>query len=246
MSNSNKYTLKHLNSIQSNGIIWKMVFDDEQNQVAWECRTTQKELFIYLLDFKTNKLLLNNYLITDGWSFSLDKIKDNCLYFSNYDQEFSPVKKGIIALNSINKQIIWQNFSVAVEQYTNQGVLVYDVRIFPRKYFLLDFKTGEKIKSEHFSSNSIQNKIFIPDNLFHEDILQESDLLNFNNLEFKSFYKQEENIINQNLTISNDKDIIFEDVLNKAIQKKLVQPFVIWQSKLLYIKNKSEFVSYLV
>jgi hypothetical protein len=246
MSNSNKYTLKHLNSIQSNGIIWKMVFDDEQNQVAWECRTKEKELFIYLLDFKTNKLLLNNYLIADGWNFSLDIIKNNKLYFSNYEQEFSPIKKGIIAFDIKNKSISWQNFTWAVDKYTDEGVLVYDARIFPKKFLLIDFNNGELLKSKKDSHHPLGNKILIAKNLQHEDILEETDLLNFNDLEFKSYYKKSGKELNQNIIVSKNNVVVFEDILNTAIQKKHIQPFVVWQNKLLYIKNKSEFVSYLV
>jgi hypothetical protein len=246
MSNSNKYTLKHLHSIQTKGIIWKMVFDDHLHQIAWECRTEEKELFIYVLDFESGKLLIDQFFIPDGWGFSLDLIKNNRLFFSNYEQEFSPVKKGIVAFDIADKSIIWQNFTSAVEKYTENGILVYDARIFPRKFLLANFEDGTSIKPEKDFYKTLDNQVLIPENIFSSDILEEIDLLNFNGLEFKSSYKKSDNKINQYLKVSKNETLVYEDILNTTIQNKQIQPFVIWQNILLYIKNKSEFVSYLV
>ena len=246
MSNSNKYTLKHLHSIQTKGIIWKMVFDSDHQQIAWECRTTKKELIVYVLDFKTNKLILDAYLINDGWGFSLDLIKDQHLYFSNYEQEFSPVKKGVIAFSIQDKSIVWQNYTSAVEKYTEEGILVYHARIFPRKFLLLNYKDGILNKNQEITNTDLKNEILVPNNFYNDEILEETDSLNFKELLFKSFYIKNENDLNQIINIYKKEELIFEDLLNASIQNKHFQPFVIWQNKLLYIKNKSEFVSYLV
>jgi hypothetical protein len=246
MTNSNKYTLKHLHSIQTKGIIWKMAFDDHNQQIAWECRTDKKELFIYVLDFNSGKLLIEQFLMEDGWGFSLDLIRNNHLYFSNYEQEFSPVKKGIIAFHINSKSIVWQNYTSAVEKYTKEGILVYDARIFPRKFLVANYNDGILSKTQDIIDTDLKNEILVPKNNYHDEILEETDLLNFKDLTFKSVYKKSNNEMNQILRVSKKDDLIFEDILNTSIQNKHIQPFVIWRNKLLYIKNKSEFVSYLV
>ena len=68
----------------------------------------------------------------------------------------------------------------------------------------------------------------------------------YKDLEISSGYKLQGNQFDQYIIITKDDKILFEDIINQTITKKSFDTFFIWQSKLIYIKNKSEIVSYLV
>lgn len=247
---SSKYTAKHLHSPKPNQIIWKIILDDDNETMAWESRTNDKKVFFNAYDFKEDKYLLQDFYLEEDWLLNIQRVKDQILYLTGFESEFSPVQKGIIALDLKSKKMMWQNFSVALHQFTQQGLVVFDPRVNPRKYKLLDSENGGLIKAvfmeEFYLLKSLKNELILPQIIDENTDWETKHQLIYKDLEILSGYKPQENYFDQYLIIKKNNEVVFEDIINQAIQKKSFDTFFVWQNKLIFIKNKSEIVSYLV
>lgn len=245
-----KDTPKLLFSAKSNGIIWKIKLDDACEQLAFEVRTTNKQVSFYAYDFKNHKELVNDYTFEENWLLGLDHLQNGMAFFHGYESEFSPVHKGIIAFDFISKKIIWQNFSVAVQLYSTDGIIVFDAKVFPRKYELLNPINGQKIKAlslEELSFyNSFSNQILLPELNQSPDILDTCFTLKHQNIRIKSSYQLSTNKTQQIIKVLKNDELCFSEILNEDIQKIGADAFMLWLGKLIYIKNKSEILTYLV
>lgn len=246
----NKDTPKLLYSYQTGGIIWKIALDDAQQIIAWENRSENKQVSFYAYDFKNNKQLLANYIFEEKWLLALSKVFNGILYLNGFESEFSPINKGIIAYHLADKKILWQNFSVSIQEFTSEGIVVFNPKSFPKKFQLLDLESGKSIRNLDYEMlkliPNIQNNLFLPN--FFNGVTNWEDyyLLIINGLEIKSFYEKTKDAYNHCLEIKKGREIIFSKILDLNIQKMSFDSFFVWQQKLIYIKNKSEIVSYLV
>lgn len=231
-------------------MIWKIKLDDATQTLAWENRTLDKKVSFCAYSFLTHTHLLHNFKFEEDWLLGLDFIDDGVAYFHGFENEFSPVHKGIIALHLKENKILWQNFSVSVQQFSKEGVIVFDAKIFPRAFQLLDFKSGEvksKLQLEDlYQAQTISNQIFLPQLIASTEIWDTQHQLIYHDLKIISVYKNEAGKTNQYLQVYKNEALLFEDLLNTDIQKLSIDTFFVWLGKLVYIKNKSEIVSYLV
>lgn len=245
-----KDTPKLLLLEKTNGIIWKIKLDDEFQQLAFEVRTFDKKVSFFIFDFKHNQYLLKEYSFDERWLLGLDYLQNGIAYFYGFESEHSPVHKGIIAFDLFTKKIVWQNFSIAVHEYVDAGIIVFDPKLFPRKYELIHRGNGQKLKpiavSELNHYINKQGSIFFPQTQQGDDIWKDESVLIYKDLTIKSSYIKDANKINQIIEIYQNNEIYFSDILNEDIQKQGADAFMIWSDKLIYIKNKSEILTYLV
>lgn len=235
---------------KTEGIIWKVKLDDATETIIWENRTLEKKVSFYAYDFLNQTYLIKHFSFEEDWLLGLDFIFNGIAYFHGFESEYSPVHKGIIAYDLKQNQIIWQNFSVSVQQYSLDGVIVFDPKVFPRAFQLMDLKTGNFISKQSLESvyqtPSINNQIIVPKLIEDQNLWNSTHVLLYKDLKIVALYKIEENITNQYLQIYKKDTLLFEDLLNQDIQKIGIDTFFLWLNKLIYIRNKSEILSYLV
>lgn len=246
----NKDTPKLLYSTQSDGIVWKLAMDDSSEILVWENRTLDKKVSFSAYDFKHQKALLHHFCFDEEWLLGLSHAKDGILYLHGYESESSPVQRGIIAFELISKKIIWQNFRVSFHDFFEDGIAVFDTRVSPRKYQLLDFKTGsiiQKINPEDLNHFQIDfPQIQIPEIVSSTHIWDTQHRLKIKDLDFLVSYVTADQKQHQRLEIYKNHELIFSDYLNTDIQKLSFDTFLLWQNRLIYVRNKREIVSYLV
>ncbi|HEX7367282.1 MAG TPA: DUF4905 domain-containing protein [Pelobium sp.] len=247
---TNKDTLKLAHSAKCEGIIWKIILDENGDIIVWECRTQDKKVFFYAYDFKNEKTLLHNFKFDDSWELSINTVKNGILYFNGHESDFSPVQKGLLAFDLQSQKIIWQNFSISAQIFTASGIIVFDTKILPRKYKLLDFNTGALLNDVETKDLTILiplgNKIFLPTITGGKDMLNTRYQLIIKDLAISSWYQQNNGANDQYLKVEKNGEILLEEIINLQIQKMSFDTFFVWHNRLVYIKNKTEIVSYFV
>ncbi len=246
----NKDTVKPAYSAECDGIIWKIVLDEQQDILVWECRTFDKTVSFYAYDFKQKKLLLENFPMEESWNLTISHAIDGILYLQGYESEFSPVHKGLIAFDLNKKQTLWQDFSIGVQQFAKEGIIVYDSRIIPRKYKLIDLNAGEFIEHIAMSDlnkySSLENTLVTPKLIEADDMENTRYTLCYNDLEILSYYQAKPSGLDQLISIHKGGKEVFHEILNTDIQKLSFDTFFVWHSKLVFVRNKSEIVTYFV
>jgi hypothetical protein len=166
------------------------------------------------------------------------------------ESENLPTFKGIIAFNLYTQKIQWENYSIALQQQVQEGILVFNPKIFPRNFELLNPVNGQiisKINSKEFSTlGVIYRNILLPEVINIDTESSSVNLLNHNGLTIKSQLETHEGILKNSISIIKENQPMFKDYLNSNIQKPAFDTFFVWQDRLVYIKNKSEIVTYLV
>lgn len=246
----NKDTPKLLYSAQSDSIIWKLKLDDEAEIMIWESRSLDKKVTFSAYDFKNEVVLLNQFQFEEAWLLGLVYIKNGFAYFHGYESEFSPVQKGVLAFNLFTQKIMWQNFSISIQEFYREGVAVFDSRVSPRKYQLLDLETGEFIQKINIKDLAYFKidfpKIQTPEIVESTLIWETQHRLKAKGLDFLVRYVKHEDKYHQLLEIYKEKEVLFSDYLNTDIQKLSFDTFLLWHNRLIYLRNKREIVGYLV
>ncbi len=247
---TNKDTLKLAYSRKSKGIIWKIVLDETQGIIVWESRTMDKQVWFYAYDIENKKTLLDAYNFGTDWNLSINTVIDGTLYLNGYESEFSPVQKGLVAFDLNTKEMLWQNFSIGAHIFTEEGIVVFDSKMLPRKYRIINYTDSSVVKELETKEVStfvgLQNSCIFP--TFHEDttIINTYQQLNYNNLKISAYYVKSGNAFDQYIKVENNGELLIDEIINSQIQKIGFDTFFVWHKHLFYIRNKAEIVSYLV
>lgn len=245
-----KDTLKHLFSHKIKGIIWKIILDDEHQIMAIESRTKEKEVYFYAYDFINKQFLIEDKTFEEKWHLGLSTVHKGILYLHGFENEHSPTQKQILAFDLISNKLLWENYSHTAEGCYEEGIVAFNSRVLPKRLELLNKANGIFIKNispeELITFRPIINDIKLPEDHFELDLWNSSQTLDYKDLQLKSFYQQKENKIDHVLTVHQNGNLIFTDYLNHDIQKLMQDTFFVWTEKLVYIRNKSEIVSYLL
>ncbi len=247
---SNKDTLKLAHSVQCEGIIWKIILDENNEIIVWECRTEDKKVSFYAYDIKNQCTLLNNFKFDDDWELSVNTVNNGILYLNGHESDFSPVQKGLLAFDLKTQKVLWQNFSISAQLFTKEGIIVFDTRILPRKYRMINDKDGSALNGidvqDLVHSKALTNDIILPTMTEAKDIINTSYQLTYNALSISSYYQQKDKAIDQYIKVEKDGEILLDEIINNQIHKMSFDTFFVWHKHLFYIKNKTEIVSYFV
>lgn len=245
-----KDTLKHLFSEKIKGIIWKIVLDDKNELLFIESRTADKEVFFYVYDFLSDKFLVKEKTFEGNWFTAISGAYEGIAYFHGLENEFSPARKGLLAYDVYQNKVLWENYNYSLEYISQNGLIVFNQRIHPKKFELLDNTSGmliKKLNQDDLNNHiPVTNQIAIPQMKLGDKITDVTQTLSIEKNTFKTLYKSENNKFNQYICVFSDDVLIFEDCLNTDIQKIASDTFFVWLNRLIYIRDKSEIVSYLV
>src|SRR5690606_18345480 len=218
-----KATLKHLFSHTVKGFIWNIVMDDEQKIMVIESRSKEKEVYFYAYDFINYKFLVKDKAFAEKWHLGISNVSKGILFLHGFENEHSPTQKQIIAFDLANDSILWENYTHTTESIFKDGIVAFNSRILPKRQELLDKESGAVIKpvsQEELSSfQPLINDIKLPVDYFEEDLWNSTQVLNYKDLQLKSFYQQKDHEKDHVLTVHQNNDLIFTDYLNNDIQK---------------------------
>lgn len=245
----NKDTLKPLLNQKIEGIIWKIVLDDEQNCLALESRTLAKQVIFSVYDFNKQTFLILNYAFEESWQLGLLAVHEHKLVLHGFENEFAPTPKNILVFDLAQQKLSWQNYSHTAQAVYKEGIMAYNARIMPRKLELLDLNTGSSLGyvKTNEALKQLQNQIILPENKLAENIWETAQQLIYKDLFIRSLYLKNNSSYTQIIEVyDKENNILLSDILSDDIQKLAEDTFFVWLGKLVYIRNKSEIVSYLL
>ena len=226
---------------------------DALNDVLFaEIRNSKdKTVSFSAVDLKTGEIYFDNLAAPERWLTGIETTWDGVLLIHYYQSENGPVHKGLMAIYAFSGQTLWTNFSYSFDHLTNKGPVIYDSRIQPRKLFLADIKTGTATRIyEPYIDPEPANYIEAPQQLPADEVLAGLAIphpyanwvhyLEYNNFRIVSLHALKAGTLVQMLYIFDGDDLLFEDLLNTAIQKIQPEAFILHKNCLIYIKNKTE------
>jgi hypothetical protein len=236
---------------QFNGAIWRMEIDKLSDTLFVEIRNNDdKQVSFSAIDLKTGDVNFKGFTTPERWLTGIETAYNGVFLIHNYQSETGPVHKGLVAIDAKTAQILWSNYNYAFDHLSASGPVIYDLRIQPRKLFLVDVKTGATTRFDPSSVyQEMQNNIVVPEltdaalsllqNMSTQPFGNMVYYLDYNKLRIVSLHALYENKLTQSLYIMDGDVKIYEDLLNIDIQKIQPEAFIMHKNRLIYIKNKS-------
>ncbi|MDO3642932.1 DUF4905 domain-containing protein [Mucilaginibacter sp. L3T2-6] len=232
--------------------VWRMEIDGLNDILFAEIRNNEdKSVSFSAVGLKTGEIYFDDLTTPERWLTGIEAAWDGVLLIHYYQSESGPAHKGLMAVNALNGETLWTNFSYSFDHLTAKGPVVYDSRIQPRKLFLADIKTGAATRIyEPYIESEPQNHLQIPRQVLADDIPSDLSIphpyanwvhyLEYNNFRIVSLHALKAGTLVQTLFVFDGDCLVYEDLLNTAIQKIQPEAFILHKNCLIYIKNKTE------
>jgi hypothetical protein len=242
---------------QFNGTIWRMEVDELTETLFVEVRDNdERQVSFTAISLIIGEVYFKDLTTPERWLTGIEAAYDGVLLLHNYQSEAGPTHRGVIAIDGLTGDTLWSNYTFAFDHLSENGPVIYDTRIQPRKLFLGDIKTGATTRL-HIPPiyKVLQNSIVEPDIIIADGLPagflpvhpfeNRVHYLEYNNLRIVSLHALKRGELNQLLFIADvdnpdSYQHVYDDLLNAGIQKMQPEAFIMYKSRLLYIKNKSE------
>jgi hypothetical protein len=244
--------LKLLTDEQFTGDIWRMEIDELTGILFLETRDhTEKKVQFSAIDLSTGNILFKDLGIPERWLTGIEAAYDGVLLLHFYQTETGPAHKGLMALDAQTGLTIWTDYALSFDYLSENGPVVYDSRVHPRKLFLADIKTGATTRVyEPSVYKELKSSIVypdlketnnLPDHLGHKHPFGNTvHYLERNNFRIVSLHALKGGGLIQLLEVFDEAGLVYEDIMNSGIQKMQPEAFILYKTHLIYIKNRSE------
>ncbi len=231
-----------------NELIWKIAVDQENGLLAVECRHQENKTASFsVIDVKNNKFIVEKYVFKEGWMSHLYAIHRQKIIVKHSLSENSPLKSGF-SIFDVDKNEELNFFELNLHDAYKEGLVVYSSRISPPRHELMnwEFDNKKSIAAKELSNFTSFDApdIHLPDFKFAEPWFKSISVLAYKNYQIKTLYTDNNALKNLEILVYKNNDQLVQSNLDTGIQKANPEPFFVWFSRLFYIKNKSEFVSY--
>jgi len=233
------------------GNIWRLEIDEKNDTLFVESRNAEERKTNFSsINLQTGGIHFKDFIGPENWHTGIEAVYGNVLLLHLYESANTPVHKGLIAISALSGEILWQNYNLGMDHLSAEGPVVFDMRMQPRKLFLIDIKTGVSLSNANMEPKNLSTEIIFPGSI--DLTLLPSELtafntcgktaqyLKFNNLIFVSLHTFNGEFLSHGLFILDDQKIIFKEILNDQIHKMQPESFILFKNFLIYIKNKTE------
>ena len=233
---------------QFNGVIWRMEVDELTDTLYVETRNGAEKT----VSFSGVNLINGNDLFADlhtpeRWLTGIEVAYNGVLLLHGYQSEHTPVHKGLTAVDKTG-EIRWTNYSLTFDHLSDDGPVVYNTMIQPKKLFLIAIETGNKVEGyDEQKHTGFENSITLPEpsqadtlniQLPHDVVNNVLDYLAYNNYIIVSLHAVEQGRLQQHLYVLKDGKPIYHNLLNQDIQKMQPESFILYKNWLIFIEDK--------
>jgi hypothetical protein len=125
------------------GNIWRMYFNNS-GITAGETRDLySKQAYLYSINYKSKKVYLKEFQLTEKWWFSIEGITDNHIIISHFVKPDTPEPVGIHVLDILTGKEIWRNDELIFLFASNEFVFGYKQLFESKIFYKLNAGTGE-------------------------------------------------------------------------------------------------------
>lgn len=203
--------------------IWRILPTETGKLVIEERDKENKQVYFNCIKIDSGKKIFKNFQLEEKFWIGIEAVHNDIIYFHKFVKPDMPQHIGIIAMDLNDKKILWENFNCSFLFCWNEKVYSYQQMFESKKFFSLDFKSGNlledfgedagklnEVKKEIDESNYYANYHF-PEtynsnrtgNLDLQKIAQK--LTKEHNFEGNIYFIQKNNLLFFNFYIANSK-----------------------------------------
>lgn len=232
--------------------VWRMEIDESSQTLFLEIRDhANKQVSFSALNLQNGDIYFEGLTTPERWLTGIEAAYNGVLLLHNYQSATGPVHKGITAIDAVSGKELWSNFTLAFDHLSVNGPVVYNAQLQPKKLFLIDIKAGNTLRGyEPVLDQPLYNQIISPElvpatevNNLHLPLSVHANAvhyISYNSFRIVSLHTLLQGHLEQHLFVFNSEDtLLYQDLLNNAIQKMQPEAFVLHNNQLIYLKNRS-------
>jgi hypothetical protein len=269
MKISPKYTFSN------NRQIWRIIPGGEGKLVIEEREISTKEVFFNCIQIKTGKVIIDSLQFEEKFWTGIEDVYKDVIFFHKYSKPDMPGHSDIIAYDINSKKELWHSDKYLFSLVYDDHIYCYRNEFEGRKYFKLNYKTGELVSELGNDFNSISDIKELRDKEILEgyefpNILNQSnpeaaeifedlkasevitgkiDFIKVSDLLLMSYHRILDNGKLQNCFKALDipmKKVIFGQILNKEITNLIPDSFFLINDLIFLLKEKEKLIVFLI
>jgi hypothetical protein len=245
------------------GIAWKTLADPQEHVVYIEIRNPATRTVSFSgIDLASNTWRFQNISFEEKWWISLTAVSSGIILFTIYNDSQNPDKKSVLAYSIKAKEVVWWKNNFVISFVGHDYVTGVDMK-FGTKEAVLDILTGES-KGREMLVPSLQNFSIIHPLVYQESNPHFDTVKTFLNaktdvsarfsveycehqaLIFISAFAGESDLANYLFVFNSDGQMVLKETLGMGLKGIAHDTFFLMGGFLIFVKNKSELVSYKV
>lgn len=255
-------TLEFKFSHSFKGIIWNTLADGDNNRLFLEVRDIQeKKVSFSALNLQNNQWLWKDVSLEERWWISLGGVAGDMLLLTVYTDTNNPDKKSLIAYDVLKNQMIWWRNGFSLSAANKQYAKGIDLK-YGSKEVILDLLNGQPVHQVEFDLAVSQNFPVIRPFQYeqgtgHFDTVRDFlasrlkitpvitiEYLECEELIFASVFVKEQDLANYLYVFDSGGNVLLDEKLGKDLKGVGLDTFFIFSGHLIFVKNKSELISY--
>jgi uncharacterized protein DUF4905 len=265
--------LKKTFSFSDKNQIWRLLISNTDKLIIETRDTDKKEVFFHCIDLINGKKVFKNFQLEDKFWVGIEAIHKDRIIFHKFAKPNMPEHKGIIVFDIVSQKIIWENNDLAFLSVVEDKVYAFKRKFEGRDIYSFNYNTGEIIddlgndinkvtellsiaqNNEDFSNyiypeqisglETPEVKAVIDDEVKGKDIIENIEMIKYDNFMFFNYYlKNENNLLDNVFVVYNidKKKKVSSEVINKNLNSFTPDSFFCYKNNLLLLKNKNEIV----
>jgi hypothetical protein len=262
-------------TFSNNRQIWRIIPGGEGQLIIEERDPSSKEVFFSSIDMNTGAVILDSHQFEEKFWIGIEDVYREVIFFHRYNKPDMPGHSDIIAFDINTRKELWHSDKYLFSLVYDNHVYCYRNEFEGRKYFKLNYITGElvsnlgddiKLISElkelrneetykgytfpNILSQSNKEIIETFEELRkNESLTDKIDFVIKNNLLLTSYHRIISEGKFQNCFKALDirqKKIIFEEILNKEIINLIPDSFFLINDLIFLLKEKEKLIVFLI
>jgi len=126
--------------------IWRILPTETGKLIIEEREKDNKQVYFNCLNIESGKKIFKNFQLEEKFWIGIEAIYNDVIYFHKFVKPDVPQHIGIIAMDLNNKKILWENFNYSFLFILKEKVYSFQQMFEGRKYFSLDYQSGNLIE----------------------------------------------------------------------------------------------------
>lgn len=124
--------------------IWRLIPTDTGKLIIEERNTDTKQVYFNCLQIDSGKKIFKNLQLDEKFWIGIEAVYKDVIFFHKFAKPDMPQHLGIIAFDINNQKILWRLPDQSFQLAAKDTVYSYQQLFERKKYFALNFETGEE------------------------------------------------------------------------------------------------------
>ena len=126
--------------------IWRVLPTETSKLIVEEREKDNKQVYFNCLNIESGKKIFKNFQSEEKFWIGIEAIYNDMIYFHKFAKPDMPQHVGIIAMDLNEQKILWENFNYSFLFIWKKKVYCFQQMFEGRKYFSLDYKSGNLLE----------------------------------------------------------------------------------------------------